>query len=88
MINLSRTAAVAWAPEVLVKGVCPGLMDTPMWRDMDRRLEELKAGPGTSFADRVADLPIVRAGSAEEVAEVIGALAGPAAPMWWARTST
>lgn len=78
VISLSRTAAAAWAPEVLVNSVCPGLMDTPMWRDMDRRLEELRAGPGTSFADRVAELPIARAGSAEEVAEVIAALAGPA----------
>lgn len=78
VISLSRTAAAAWAPQVLVNSVCPGLMDTPMWRDMDRRLEELRAGPGTSFADRVAELPIVRAGSAEEVAEVIAALAGPA----------
>ncbi|MDQ5833314.1 MAG: SDR family oxidoreductase [Actinomycetota bacterium] len=78
VISLSRTAAAAWAPEVLVNSVCPGLMDTPMWRDMDRRLEELRAGPGTSFADRVAELPIVRAGSAEEVAEVISSLAGPA----------
>ncbi len=78
VISLSRTAAAAWAPEVLVNSVCPGLIDTPMWRDMDRRLEELNAGPGTSLADRVADLPIVRAGTAEEVAEVIAALAGPA----------
>jgi NAD(P)-dependent dehydrogenase (short-subunit alcohol dehydrogenase family) len=78
VISLSRTAAAAWAPEVLVNSVCPGLMDTPMWRDMDRRLEELRAGPGTSFADRVAELPVARAGSAEEVAELIGALAGPA----------
>lgn len=78
VISLSRTAAAAWAPQVLVNSVCPGLMDTPMWRDIDRRLEELRAGPGTSFADRVAGLPIVRAGSAEEVAEVIAALAGPA----------
>jgi NAD(P)-dependent dehydrogenase (short-subunit alcohol dehydrogenase family) len=78
VVNLSRTAAAAWAPEVLVNSVCPGLVDTPMWRDMDRRLDELEAGPGTSFAERVAGLPIVRAGSAEEVAEVIAALAGPA----------
>ena len=78
VVNLSRSAAAAWAPEVLVNSVCPGLVDTPMWRDMDRRLDELEAGPGTSFAERVARLPIVRAGSAEEVAEVIAALAGPA----------
>jgi meso-butanediol dehydrogenase/(S,S)-butanediol dehydrogenase/diacetyl reductase len=78
VISLSRTAAAAWAPDVLVNSVCPGLMDTPMWQDMDRRLEELDAGPGTSFAERVAELPIARAGCAEEVADVIAALAGPA----------
>jgi meso-butanediol dehydrogenase / (S,S)-butanediol dehydrogenase / diacetyl reductase len=78
VINLSRTAATAWAPDVLVNCVCPGVIDTPMWQSMDRQLEGLGAGPEASFVERTAALPIARPGQADEVAELIGALAGAA----------
>jgi NAD(P)-dependent dehydrogenase (short-subunit alcohol dehydrogenase family) len=76
-MSIVRTAASAWAPDVLVNAVSPGVIDTPMWARMDAELAELGAGPGTSFAERTAALPIRRAGTAEEVAETVAFVAGP-----------
>lgn len=78
MISLTRSAAVALAPEVLVNAVSPGVIDTPMWQGMDKELADLGAGPAASFEGRVAALPIERAGSVEEVAGVVSFVAGPA----------
>jgi NAD(P)-dependent dehydrogenase (short-subunit alcohol dehydrogenase family) len=76
VINLTRSAAVALAPDILVNSVCPGVIDTPMWDQQRIGLARIGAGPGTTFEERVAALPIKRPGSAEDVAEVVAFLAG------------
>lgn len=76
ILSLTRTAATALAPHILVNVVSPGVIDTPMWQGMDDELLKVGAGPAASFEGRVAALPIQRAGSAEEVAEVISFVAG------------
>ena len=78
MISLTRSAAIALAPEVLVNAVSPGVIDTPMWQGMDKELADLGAGPAAAPEGRVAALPIERAGSVEEVAGVVSFVAGPA----------
>ena len=79
VINLARTAAHALAPDVLVNSVCPGVIDTPMWREgLEPKLAAAGAGPAATMAGRTAALPIKRAGTADEVAALIAALAGPA----------
>jgi NAD(P)-dependent dehydrogenase (short-subunit alcohol dehydrogenase family) len=77
VISLTRSAAVALAPDILVNSVCPGVIDTPMWDQQRVGLARIGAGPGTTFEERVAALPIKRPGSAEDVAEVVAFLAGP-----------
>lgn len=77
LISLTRSAAVWLAPEILVNAVCPGVIDTPMWQELDARLAQEGAGPAASFEQRVAALPIARAGTAEDVAAVIAFLASP-----------
>jgi NAD(P)-dependent dehydrogenase (short-subunit alcohol dehydrogenase family) len=76
-ISLTRTAATALAPDILVNAVSPGVIDTPMWQGMDQQLADLGAGAAASFEGRVAALPIKRAGTAEDVAEVVSFVAGP-----------
>jgi NAD(P)-dependent dehydrogenase (short-subunit alcohol dehydrogenase family) len=79
VINLARSAAAALAPDILVNSICPGVIDTPMWREgLQPRLQAAGAGPAATFEARTAALPIKRAGTAEEVAALIAALAGPA----------
>lgn len=75
VLSLTRSAAVALAPGVLVNSVCPGVIGTPMWEKLGQELATAGAGPGTSFDDRIAALPIKRAGTAEDVANVISFLA-------------
>lgn len=91
IISLTRSAAVALAPDVLVNTLCPGIVDTPMWTYIADTLATLPAtgepaatggvrtlAPGTTFAQRGAELPIRRGGTAEEIAEVVALLVGPA----------
>jgi NAD(P)-dependent dehydrogenase (short-subunit alcohol dehydrogenase family) len=76
LVSLTRSAAQALAPEVLVNSVCPGVIDTPMWRNhLGPGLAAAGAGAGTTFEERSAALPIRRAGTPEEVAEVVAFLA-------------
>lgn len=77
VISLTRSAAAWLAPDVLVNSVCPGVIDTPMWEELDARLAQAGAGPAASFEQRVGALPMGRAGTAEDVAAVIAFLAGP-----------
>ena len=76
LISLTRSAAEALSPGVLVNSVCPSIVDTPMWDSQREALVRLGSPPGTSFEERTAAIPIERASSAEEVAEVIAFLAG------------
>jgi hypothetical protein len=52
-----------------VNCVCPGIVDTPMWLELDRRLAEL--GAAVRFDSRAAEAPLGRPASPEEVAHVI-----------------
>ena len=76
--SLTRSAATALAPEVRVNCVSPGIVGGAMWELLDERLEKLGAAEGARFAGRVEGLPLARAGSPAEVAEVIAFLASPA----------
>lgn len=78
MISLGRSAAAALAPDVIVNSVCPGVIDTPMWRrDLGPGLT--RAGSETTFEARGGSTPAGRPGTPEEVAAVIAFLAGPGA---------
>jgi citronellol/citronellal dehydrogenase len=69
VVSLTRTLAVEWAPHgVRVNAISPGLTDTEALRRHSPNLEAA-----------IARVPLRRAASADEVAEVVAFLAGPAA---------
>jgi meso-butanediol dehydrogenase/(S,S)-butanediol dehydrogenase/diacetyl reductase len=76
--SLTRSAAAALAPDVRVNCVSPGIVGGAMWEGLESRLAELDAPQAARYAGRVAALPLARAGSPDEVAEVIAFLASPA----------
>ena len=72
VISLTRSAAVALAPLISVNCVCPGIIDTAMWKQLNHDFKEV--GAKIEFESRAADAPIGRPGSPDEVATAIGFL--------------
>ncbi len=78
VISLTRSLAAAYARDgVRVNCVCPGLVDTDMWKQIDREVgvELLGKQPGEYWQERIATIPMGRAEQPEDVARVVGFLA-------------
>jgi len=77
VISLTQSAALALAPEgVRVNAVCPGVVDTPMWAQIDREWgEAVGARPGEVLAGRVGAIPLGRIQTPEDVAGLVAFLA-------------
>lgn len=75
VISLTRTAASALGPGILVNCVSPGVVDTPMWEGIDEGLEELGVPDEARFAHRSTALPLGRPATADDVVGVIAFLA-------------
>ena len=78
VISLTRSLAAAYARNgVRVTCVCPGLVDTEMWKQIDREVgvEQLGKQPGEYWRERIAEIPLGRAEQPEDVARVVGFLA-------------
>ena len=71
VISLTRSAALALAPDILVNSVCPGPVGTAMYQEIDARLDELGGPPESHFATRSTQGPMGRAGTASEVSAAI-----------------
>jgi NAD(P)-dependent dehydrogenase (short-subunit alcohol dehydrogenase family) len=74
VMSLTRSAASAWAPDILVNCVSPGLVDTPMWKTIDARLAAIGAPASARYAQRARGLPVGRAATPQEVAAAIAYL--------------
>src|SRR5690348_3385071 len=71
VISLTRSLAAAYARDgVRVNCVCPGLVDTDMWKQIDREVgvELLGKQPGEHWQERIATIPMGRAEQPEDVA--------------------
>jgi NAD(P)-dependent dehydrogenase (short-subunit alcohol dehydrogenase family) len=78
VISLTRSLAAAYARRgIRVNCVCPGLVDTAMWQQIDREVGVGMLGkqPGEYWQQRIADIPLGRAEQPEDVARVVGFLA-------------
>jgi len=71
VISLTRSAALALAPDILVNSVCPGPVDTPMYAQMDAGLDAADAPGELRFARRSTLAPLGRAGTVAEISAVI-----------------
>jgi len=68
LLMLTRSAAIALAPDIRVNAITPGIIDTDMMRQLDP--ERLKV--------RLAAYPMRRAGRVDEVSQAVIFLAGDA----------
>ncbi|MEZ4865691.1 MAG: glucose 1-dehydrogenase [Caldilineaceae bacterium] len=76
VIGLTKQMAMEWAAHgILVNAVCPGIVDTPMWEQIDRETAALQGVPiGAVKAQAVATIPIGRIEQPEDVANMVAFL--------------
>ncbi|MEZ4671609.1 MAG: glucose 1-dehydrogenase [Anaerolineae bacterium] len=69
-ITITQGAAMALAPyNINVNAICPSVIPTAMWDELDRVQTEAHGLPrGTWYKNRVAKIPLKRAGTVEEIA--------------------
>jgi NAD(P)-dependent dehydrogenase (short-subunit alcohol dehydrogenase family) len=73
---VTQSAALAFSPyNINVNAVCPGVVPTPMWEQIDRdRSRLMGAKPGEALRAFVDKVPLLRAGSPEDVAGAVAFL--------------
>lgn len=76
VISLTQSAAVALAPHgIRVNALCPGVVETPMWDQIDRESYEQFGIPvGEHRRERVSNVPIGRIEVPDDVANVVAFL--------------
>ncbi|MCX5645355.1 MAG: glucose 1-dehydrogenase [Phycisphaerae bacterium] len=76
IISATQSAALAFSPyNINVNAVCPGVVPTPMWEQIDRdRSRLMGAKPGEALKAFIDKVPLQRAGSPEDVAGAVAFL--------------
>jgi len=79
IISATQSAALAFSPyNINVNAVCPGVVPTPMWEQIDRdRSRLMGAKPGEALKAFIDKVPLRRAGSPEDVAGAVAFLCSP-----------
>ncbi len=79
IISVTQSAALAFAPyNINVNAVCPGVVPTPMWEQIDRDRGRIAGlAPGESMKTFIERTPLKRPGSVEDVAGVVAFLCSP-----------
>jgi meso-butanediol dehydrogenase/(S,S)-butanediol dehydrogenase/diacetyl reductase len=79
VISLTQSAAMTFAPHLTVNAMCPGLVESDMWRRMDADWTALQGmAQGEIWSQRIAGIPMGRPQSPEDIADLAGYLASPA----------
>lgn len=61
VINITQTAALEFAPKINVNSICPGPVDTDMWKQIDREWSEQQQRPqGSVWQERIRNIPMAR----------------------------
>lgn len=79
IISVTQSAALAFAPyNINVNAVCPGVVPTAMWEQIDRDRGRISGrAAGESIKSFVERIPLKRAGTVEDVAGVVAFLSSP-----------
>ena len=68
-ISITQSAALALAPDVTVNAICPGVVDTEMWRQIDREWTQMeKRAAGSAWQARISGIPMRRPETPEDLA--------------------
>lgn len=60
-ISITQSAAAGLAPHITVNSICPGVVDTEMWKTIDREWTESDRRPlGAAWQDRIRGIPMQR----------------------------
>jgi meso-butanediol dehydrogenase / (S,S)-butanediol dehydrogenase / diacetyl reductase len=75
--SITRTAAQVLAPyAVTSNAICPGVVDTPLWKKLDEDIAEIEGIPvGEAWRRRIAFIPMGRPETPEDVAPLVAFLA-------------
>ncbi|MCX6028374.1 MAG: glucose 1-dehydrogenase [Chloroflexi bacterium] len=79
IISLTQSTALALAPyRINANAVCPGIVPTPMWQQIDKEKGQLfGAKPGEAMASFIQTVPLKRAATAEDVAGAVAFFCSP-----------
>ena len=67
-ISITQSAAAGLAPDLTVNAICPGVVDTEMWRQIDREWTQSDRRPvGSAWQDRIRGIPMGRPQTPEDV---------------------
>jgi meso-butanediol dehydrogenase/(S,S)-butanediol dehydrogenase/diacetyl reductase len=76
-ISITQSAAIGLAPDVTVNSICPGVVDTEMWRLIDREWTEADQRPaGSAWQARIRGIPMGRPQTPEDLTGMAVFLAG------------
>src|SRR5258706_8985844 len=77
VVSVTRTAAQVLAPYRITSNcICPGAVDTPMWRKIDAEWSKIEGWQvGEAWRQRTSLIPLGRPETAEDVAGVVSFLA-------------
>ena len=77
VVSLTRTAAQVLAADKITSNcICPGAVDTPMWRKIDAEWTKIEGWEvGEAWKRRTSVIPIGRPETPEDVAGVVSFLA-------------
>ena len=77
-ISVTQSAALAFAPDLPVNEICPGVVETEMWRTIDREWTSHDGREvGAAWKDRLQAIPLVRPERPEDLAGIAAFFAGP-----------
>lgn len=76
VISITQSAALAFAPyNINVNAVCPGVVPTPMWTDIDRvQAERFGLDQGGWMQKTIDGIPLKRAATSEDLAAAVSFL--------------
>lgn len=67
-ISITQSAAMGLAPKVTVNAICPGVVDTEMWRTIDREWTQSDGrAAGSAWQDRIRGIPLARPQTPEDL---------------------